>query len=136
MASERLPHVDARIPFPRRSQRKPPRPGRKPQPEREKCVCFLSTCVTESEMDDFETLRLMEPFPPSRSTLVRFLIKAAVLRFRDGFPETFVSAWAASGLPQWWGPEASSDAPVYAARGTECGPAAARSAVADPAQRG
>ena len=73
MSPERLPHVDARIPFPRRSQRKPPRPSRKPQPHREKCVCFLSTCVTESEMDAFETLRLMEAFPPSRSTMVRFL---------------------------------------------------------------
>ncbi len=64
-------------------------------------------------MDAFELLRLREPFPPSRSTFNRFLIKSALHRFREGFPETFVSAWADAGLPQWWGPEAASDAPVY-----------------------
>lgn len=95
-----------------RSKRKrsKPKPGRPEDSDREKCVCFLSTCVTESEMDAFEILRLREPFPPSRSTFNRFLIKAALLRFEGGFPETFVAAWAGAGLPTWWGPEASSHA--------------------------
>ena len=124
------------LPARARRKRAKPKPGRPEQVDREKVVCFLSTCVTEAEMDAFERLRLREAFPPSRSTFNRFLIKEALHLFRDGFPDTFVSAWAASGLPQWWGPEASSDAPVFAARGTECGPAAARSAVADPEQRG
>ena len=108
--------------LPSRSRRKrvKPKPGRPEDPQREKVVCFLSTCVTESEMDEFEALRLMEPFPPSRSTMVRFLVKAALQRFRDGFPESFVSAWTAAGLPQWWGPEAAPAAPVL----TQGGPAA------------
>ena len=100
------------LPARTRRKRVKPKPGRPEDPQREKCVCFLSTCVTEAEMDAFEVLRLREPFPPSRSTFNRFLIKAALNRFREGFPETFGSAWAAAGLPQWWGPEAAPAAPV------------------------
>ena len=105
------------LPARTRRKRVKPKPGRPEDPQREKCVCFLSTCVTESEMDAFERLRLREPFPPSRSTFNRFLIKEAVQRFRDGFPDTFVAAWLSAGLPPWWGPEAASVAPVTIPRG-------------------
>ena len=123
------------LPSRTRRKRVKPKPGRPEDPQREKCVCFLSTCVTESEMDEFEILRLREPFPPSRSTFNRFLIKAALERFRAGFPETFVSAWAAAGLPQWWGPEASSDATVHPPGGTGSAPTGAKRP-AVPAQPG
>lgn len=127
-------YLDSLPPRSRRKRSKP-KPGRPEDPHREKCVCFLSTCVTEAEMDAFELLRLREPFPPSRSTFNRFLIKSALHRFREGFPETFVSAWAAAGLPQWWGPEASPDASVYTQGGTRSASAGAqRQAV--PAQPG
>lgn len=119
-----------------RRKRSKPKPGRPEEPDREKCVCFLSTCVTESEMDAFERLRLREAFPPSRSTFNRFLIKEALHHFRDGFPDTFVAAWAASGLPQWWGPETAAAGPVAPQGGHDCGSAVVRSAAADPAKPG
>ena len=65
------------LPARARRKRAKPKPGRPEDPHREKCVCFLSTCVTETEMDAFEQLRLREAFPPSRSTFNPFLIKAA-----------------------------------------------------------
>ena len=105
------------LPARARRKRAKPKPGRPEDPHREKCVCFLSTCVTETEMDAFEQLRLREAFPPSRSTFNPFLIKAALQRFHDGFPDTFVVAWTAAGLPQWWGPEASPDAAPVSTQG-------------------
>ena len=46
------------LPARARRKRAKPKPGRPDDPQREKCVCFLSTCVTESEINAFERLRL------------------------------------------------------------------------------
>jgi hypothetical protein len=135
MNPENQPHREQRLPFPRPASRRRVRPGRAPDPKREKCDFFLSTCVTEAEIEAFESLRLREPFPPSKSTFTRFLIKAALRLYEDGFPEGFVAAWLTAGLPQWWGPEASSDAPAPPQGGPRAAPPGAKRPAAAPQAR-
>jgi hypothetical protein len=68
------------------------KPGPVPDPTRDKCVCNLTTLITETEWQQFEKLRLSIPFTPTRSQFVRYLIRESLeRRIRRDLPGNGIS---------------------------------------------